>query len=149
MKSRGLINNQTIPDKLKTRSTRCQNSEAELRGRLDRNGVATHCVAVGQDLTGLGIRLYHDTHRLLIQLDQIMQIVIAKPAHVSFVSWHDQAVVVTKLFRPHAQSVHDLGCLAFDVLRRVFVYMVLKHGFLGCTCMALSLRQVWHYCILG
>jgi len=49
--------------------------------------VATHCVAVGQDLAGLSIRLNHDSHCLLIQLDQIMQIVIAEPAHVSFVSF--------------------------------------------------------------
>lgn len=71
--------------------------------------MATHCIAVGQHLAGLGICLDHDAHRLLIQLDQIMQIVVAKPAHVSFVSLHDQAVIATKLFRPHAQSVYDLG----------------------------------------
>ncbi len=63
---------------------------------MGRNRLATHCVAVGQDLAGLGIRLDHDAHRLLIQLNQIMQIVIAKPAHISFVSLHDQAVVFTK-----------------------------------------------------
>jgi len=72
--------------------------------------VATHCVAVGQDLAGLGICLYHDAHRLLIQLNQIMQIVVAKPARVSFASLHDQAVVVNMLYRPHAQLLwHDLG----------------------------------------
>jgi len=64
--------------------------------------VVTHCIAVGQDLAGLGICLYHDAHSLLIQLNQIMQIIVAKPAHVSFVSVHDQAVVVNELCRPHA-----------------------------------------------
>ena len=71
--------------------------------------MGTYCIAVGQDLAGLGIRLYHYANGLLIQLDQIMQIVIAKPAHVSVVSLHDQAVVAAKLVRPHAQSVYDLG----------------------------------------
>ena len=54
---------------------------------MSRARVATHCVAVGQDLAGLSICLNHDSHCLLIQLDQIMQIVIAEPAHVSFVSF--------------------------------------------------------------